>query len=133
MPPCPAERIQWLDIQWGCLPQTLRSMLGLFNGAELFIEAVPMITIFGVTTDPPQPALMWPKECCMDLWLDAWRGAGNEGWPTARTNYGSFWIFNGADLREWDPSLGRWLGGACNVSTWGERVIEDGKRYLVEE
>ena len=133
MPRCPPERIDWLQSRWGILPPTLRSMLSLFNGAELFIEAVPMLTILGVSTDPPQPPLVWPRECCIDYWLNLWRQAGDAGWPMGRTSYGSLWVLDGSTIREWNSSQGGWSGDSYSLPDWAERIIEDGKRYLVDE
>jgi hypothetical protein len=133
MPPCPPERIDWLQSRWGTLPQTLRSMLSLFNGGELFIEALPMLTILGVSTDPPQPPLVWPNECCIDYWLKSCRQAGNSGWPMGRTSYGSLWVLDSLSVREWDSSHSVWSGDAQSHSEWAERIIDDGKRYLLEQ
>jgi hypothetical protein len=132
MPPCPEERIEWLEQRWGSLDPTLRSMLLLFNGAELFIDAVPMVTVLGISTEPPQPPLVWPKECCMDYWLDSRPYSGKPGWPIARTNYDSLWIFDGQKVQEWYAE-GDGMGQALIFSAWAEQVIEDGKKYLTEE
>lgn len=130
MPPCPLGCIQFIDQRWGKLPPVLCSMYRLFNGAELYIDSMPMLTILGIPTDPPQPPLIWPGNCCIDYWLTLWRSGGNLGWPIARTNYDSLWIFHHETVREWDRSIGDWAGEGRPLLDWTEQIIENGNKYL---
>ena len=103
-------------------------MLRSFNGAELFIDAIPMLAILGVSTDPPQPRLVWPVEYCIDEWL---RRLGTEaGWPIARANYGSIWLLSDGLIREWDLVNGHWSGDPLHILPWSDQVIERGREYI---
>lgn len=129
MPPCPTSLLVRLESKWGALPTSLRCMLEVFNGGELFINAIPMITVLGVTTAPPQSRFTWPPECCMDTWMELIRSIERVGWPIARSSYGSFWILLGEHLREWDFQTHRWLGTEISFDDWTQRIIKEGKLY----
>lgn len=126
MPSCPISYLEQFEMRFCRLPQSWRQMLETFNGAELFIDGLPMVTLFGLLLSPPLEELDWPNTCCLEHWHPLWKSAGRQGLPVARTCHDSFWILEGETLREWDSQYSEWLGDSLSLGSWMDRVIDDG-------
>ncbi len=134
--PCPSERIEAAERRLGAMPPTLKDMLQHFNGAELFIAAVPMLTICGVTTVPPLSPLEWGENWYIDKLTPDWRTSGSNrdnDWAIGIMNYGGLILFNESHgIGEWDTSESRWLFESMVLDDWVEKVIADGETMMAE-
>jgi hypothetical protein len=115
-------------------------MLKRFNGARLFIDAVPMASIFGISFDPPPSALEWASDQWIDKVTPVWRaGATGSGlnrqgdFAIAMTLEGML-IILGRDerVREWDTDLSQWTGREMTFADWIKEVLQQGDRFLRE-
>lgn len=135
LPPCPADRIRDVEEQLGKMPEELSQMLRHFNGAELFIDAVPFVTIFGITTDPPKSPLAWAPEWYIDRFTPKWRSSSNSqsDWAFAMTNYEGLVVLDeGGVVKEWDTSQGRWGPRNSTFDEWIEETLQEGDEYMEE-
>jgi hypothetical protein len=104
-------------------------MLQRFNGAELFIDAIPFVTILGLSLDSDPPTSDW----FIDRMTLKWRsGIGQTtDWVMAMTNYGGMQILERNSLvREWDSSQRKWSGDRHPFYSWVEKVLHEGAVYL---
>ena len=118
------------------MPIALVEMLKLFNGAELFVKTGPMVTIFGISANPPLPPLEWAADWYIEKFTPAWRsfGQGNQtDWAIAMMNYGGLIILNkNGTTREWDTSQGMWGSKTWEFGDWVDDVLRNGEVYMRE-
>jgi hypothetical protein len=118
------------------MPATLKDMLQHFNGAELFIGGLPMLTIFGVTTIPSLPPLEWAEDWYIDKLTPNWRMSGSnrdKDWAIGMTNYGGLILFNESHgISEWDGGESRLVFKSMVLDDWVEKVIADGETMMAE-
>lgn len=135
LPPCSTERFRAMEAELGACPIALREMLSHFNGAELFIDFMPLLTVFGVSPTIPVSETEWASNWYIDRFTPKWRAAGERDgdWAIAITNYGGVTILDSANTcGEYDASEGRWLSRGVALEDWLESVFFEGDRYLAE-
>jgi hypothetical protein len=120
----------------GEMPNALVQMLKLFNGAELFVRNDPMVTIFGISANPPLPPLEWAADWYVDKFTPVWRSAeqgSQTDWAFAMMNYGGLIILgqNGT-IREWDMSQGILGPKTWEFGEWVDDVLRDGESNMQE-
>jgi hypothetical protein len=129
---CPIGRIVEEGKRLGTLPTDLSEMLRRFNGGELFTDAMPMITLFGLSLPSDSPGFDW----FIDRYTPVWRAkmGGPQDWVIGMTNYGGIAVL-GQDLliREWDSAERKWSGDQCSFRDWIRRVLIEGAEYLREK
>ncbi len=134
LPACSMDRILAVDEELGKMPETLSQMLRQFNGAELFIDGGPLVTIFGISTEPPLPPLEWATEWYIDKFTPKWRSAGrnrDSDWAIAMTNYGRLILLEQSGLvKEWDTSQRQWSRGTFTFDEWIEETLREGDAYV---
>jgi hypothetical protein len=134
--PCPDEWIRAVQSDLGEMPNSLVEMLKLFNGAELFVGNGPMVTIFGISANPPLSPLEWAPDWYVDKFTPAWR-ATDQGrqtdWAIAMMNYGGL-IILGQDgtTREWDTRQGTWGAKTWEFHEWVDDILRDGEASMEE-
>jgi hypothetical protein len=134
--PCPDERIRAVQSALGEMPNALVEMLKLFNGAELFVRNSPMVTIFGISANPPLPPLEWAADWYIDKFTPVWRSTNQDrqtDWAIAMMNYGGL-IILGQDgtAREWDTSQGTREPKTWEFGKWVDDVLHNGESYMQE-
>lgn len=125
-PPCKIEQLQEIDDKILNLPATLREMLMLFNGAELFVNAIPFVTLFG--TDIPT------AKCNLITMNSVLQNSCGQTSSVAfaMTNYGSILILGSDDcVKEWDGQTGQFSDDNVNLSLWIDETIRDGEQYML--
>jgi hypothetical protein len=136
LPPCPDEQIRAVEKHLGPVPVTLEAMLNRFNGAKLFINAGPFISLFGISTDLPSSPFEWSAEWCIDTFTPRWRAAGpnrQNDWTIAMTNYGGLILLDGGEtISEWDTGQSMWLSKNLPLSEWIESIINDGEAMIAD-
>jgi hypothetical protein len=129
--PCPQQRIRGTEAQLGKLPSQIVGLLTAFNGGELFIDATPFITIFGLSLagDPPD------RDWSVDRFTAKWRAAMNRpnDWIIGVSNYGGIYVVDENNIvREWDSAQKRWTK-EFSFEEWIEFLFSEGQAYLDEE
>ena len=135
LPPCPEDRIQTVQAEYGQMPSELVSMLRHFNGAELFIKTGPLISIFRVSTIQPLPPLVWAPEWQIENFTSRWRscGSGRNEWAIAMMNYGGLILLDSAgNTKEWDTAERNWIGQNLTLDDRIEDLLTQGDKYLAE-
>ncbi len=136
LPPCPEGRIDEVQADMGRFPEDLVGMLEYFNGAELFANTGPLVSIFGVSALPPLPPMEWAPEWCVDKFTPRWRaaGGGRQGdWAIAMMNYGGLIIMHSdGSLVEWDTAQRTWGAKSPDLAAWFEEILRDGDAYMRE-
>ena len=130
-PPCPQERITEEERRLGQMPSGLVEMLHLFNGGKLFVKTSPIITIFGLTLDSDSTSLDW----FIDRFTPRWRATLGQtsDWVIGMTNYGGIVVLDSdQQVSEWDTSQRDWLYERYSLTSWIEKLMEDGTAYLKE-
>jgi hypothetical protein len=134
--PCPHDRIASAERQLGTVPAILKKMLQHFNGAELFIAAAPLLTLFGMTAAPPLSSLEWGEDWYIDKFTPAWRASGpdrDNDWAIGMKNYGGLILFNESQgISEWDTSERRWLLDKILFGDWIEEILAEGETMMAE-
>jgi len=129
--PSPRDRIAAVEEKVGAMPALLREMLEHFNGAELFIGGLPLLTLFRISTVPSLPSLEWSEEWYIDKLTPKWRASGpnrNDDWAIGMTNYGGLILFNESrGISEWDTGESRWLIREMPFNEWIEKIMKDGE------
>jgi len=129
--PCSQARIDEDELRLGQMPDELSGMLRAFNGAELFINAIPMITVFGLSTREDTADSDW----FIDRYTPKWRAASDRSfdWVIGMTNYGSLIILDQhLQVQEWDTLHNKWGTETQSFSNWLERIVSEGVTYLKE-
>ena len=135
LPPCPEDRIQAIQAEYGRMPSELVSMLRHFNGAKLFIRTCPMVSIFRIATVPPLPPLQWSPEWQIENYTSSWRSCGSvrKEWAIGMMNYGGLILLDSVgNIKEWDTDEGNWIGQTLTVYDWIEKLFDEENRYLEE-
>ena len=133
--PCNDERIMTIERQLGELPVVLREMVRNFNGAELFINAIPLITLFGISPETPASSLEWSPDWYIDKYTAKWRSAGDRlgDWAIAMTNYGGLIVLDSnGNTREWDTDQNGWIPSVSHLDARIEEVLSQGDAYMQE-
>jgi len=134
LPPCPEDRLEAVQTQLGKMPAGLVEMLEHFNGAELFERCGPMLTVFGISTIPPLPALEWFPDWNIDKLTPSWRQASphrENQWAIAMTNYGGLIILDKrGTIKQWDTSQSRWEENRWTFDEWVEDIFREGDAFL---
>lgn len=136
LPPCDASRIQAVEAELGMLPKQLREMLRHFNGAELFVKTVPLVSILGISTILPVPPLEWAPEWYIDRLTPKWRASGqsHNDWPIAIMNYGVFIVLDSEGVtKEWDTGQRRWGRRKLTLAERMADLLREGDVYLSEQ
>jgi len=110
-------------------------MLRQFNGAQLFVRHGPLITLFGISPEPPLGPFEWAEDWWIDKFTPTWRRVFNRDrdWAIAMTNYGGLSILcNDGEVREWDTSQRDWGATESDLATWIKRVLIEGDEFWQE-
>ncbi len=135
LPPCPNERIQAVQNQFGPMPNDLLDMLRHFNGAKLFIKTGPLVSVFGITTVPSLSPLVWAPEWHIDRFTARWRSSGHshDEWPIAMMNYGVLIVLGSQGMtKEWDTGQRSWGGKELGLNERITELLREGELYLSE-
>lgn len=136
LPPCPRERVEAVEEEFGKLPQTLADMLERFNGAKLFCCPNPIVNIFRISTIQQLPILEWAPEWCIDTFTSKWRAASsgrNRDWAVAMNNYGGLVLLDlDGNVKEWDIGVGEWVFEALPLEQWIEEMMSEGEAIMHE-
>jgi hypothetical protein len=135
LPPCPAERVETLEQELGSVPTELAEMLRHFNGARLFIDGGPLVSIFGVSVIPPLPPLEWSPDWYIDKYTPAWRTFSERSgdWAIGMMNYGGLVLLSRDNtVLEWDTGQGRFEDVTYSFSEWVEHIMCEGATYMSE-
>ena len=136
LPPCPNERREEVEAALGTMPAALVGMLNHFNGARLFINNGPFVSIFGISAIPPLPSMEWAPDWQIDKFTPAWRSAdkGREReWVIAMINYGGLIILDQSEtVREWDTAQGLWGPKVWNFAGWIDDILAEGELHMRE-
>jgi hypothetical protein len=134
--PCPHDRIATVEETCGALPTLIREMLEHFNGAELFTDGVPLLTLFRISTVPPLRSPEWGEDLYIDKFTPKWRESGphrNDEWVIGMMNYGGLILFSESrGIKEWDTGESRWLLEDVPFAEWIGKVITDGEILMAE-
>jgi hypothetical protein len=128
-PPGSAERVIEVVSELGEMPQDLVSILGHFNGAELFIRAIPLVTLFGLSSAETPARNDW----FVDRFTRNWREKLQRptDWIIGVTNYGGVLaLVDDAHLREWDSSQQSWTTSPINLESWLVTLLDQGAEYM---
>jgi len=114
----------------GQMPNDLVKMLDAFNGGELFVDAIPFVTIFGLSLSADKTTSDW----FIDRFTPSWRsGPGKPmDWAIGMTNYGGLVILGG-DLfvRIWDTSEKQWTDNQLLLlDEWIVKIMKEGAACL---
>ncbi len=134
LPGATDENLQILTERIGKLPEFLEKLLKEFDGAELFINGIPFLTIFRSINNPPLTALEWSSEWFIDNYTKKWRESNterNDDFAIAMTNYGGLILADKkGKIKEWDTSEGRWIFQNMLTTDWFEKIVLEGKEIL---
>jgi hypothetical protein len=128
-PPCGRERVLEEEQRLGQMPSDLAEMLYSFNGGELFVDAIPFVTVFGLSLGTDKAMSDW----FIDRFTPSWRsGPGKpKDWAIGMRNYGGLVVL-GDDLlvREWDTSEKKWAADQFRLDEWIENIMKEGAACL---
>lgn len=130
--PCPPERILQVSEELRGMPPCIHSMLNSFNGGKLFARAMPMVTLFGLSTTTDSGAVDW----FIDVWTPKWRAAdgATDDWVFGITNYGGVLVIRSDNsVRQWDGAARRWEGDSVPLNVWTEQILLEGEKYMTDE
>jgi hypothetical protein len=133
-PPISVKRLNEVQKRFENLPGPLLAMVKHFNGAELFARGMPMLTLFGLTEDPPLDEMEWAEDWYIDVFTPKWRGAEEDResqFVFGMTNYGGVIIYDEEIVKEWDTAQRTWLP-EYEFEDWLEKVLQDGDTMLRE-
>ncbi len=133
LPRCPEERIKAVEEQLGALPGSLSDMLAHFNGARLFINGGPLVSIFGISLIPPLPPLEWAPDWNIDRFSTIWRSVRNQqnDWAIAMMNYGGLILLDAeSTTKEWDTAQNTWGPREWTFPEWIEEILCEGDAFL---
>jgi len=131
-PACSSERIHEAGARLGLLPEETRRMLLIFNGAELFVDAMPQFTLFGLSEII--------QDCRKSTWFidcytPKWRLMMNRplDFVIGITCYdGVFVVRDCKRICEWNNGEERWLSEDQSYEEWVEGLIKDGMNTAKE-
>lgn len=113
-------------------------MLGHFNGAQLFDKGPGnLVTLFGISEDPPLPPVEWAEDWWIDKFTPPWRAAGRNrqnDWTIAMMNYGVLVLLDGqGTVKQWDTSQQQWDQEPLPFDRWLQGLLCEGDAFLNEE
>jgi hypothetical protein len=135
LPPCPLDRIEAVQAEFGALPEDLARMLRHFNGAELFIKTMPLISVFGISTVPSLSPEEWAPEWYIEKFTPKWRSGGhrNDQWPIAMKNYGVLILIDSRGMtKEWATGQRSWEGKELGLNDRFMELLREGEIYVSE-
>ncbi len=136
MPAVSNERLAAVEAKFGTVPSQLRTMLATFNGAELFVGALPLITFFGVSSKPPLSPMEWAPDWYVDVFTSIWRNAGTareHDWPIAMMNDGTLIVMNEVGhVKLWDSESQQWGPQDLSFLEWFWTLLNEGDSYWDE-
>jgi hypothetical protein len=136
--PCSQERLKATQLYLGNLPESIIEMVRHFNGARLFIAkngGGEMLTVFGISDDPPLSSVEWASDWYIDKFTPRWRAAGsgrNSQFAIGMTNYGGVILYENGVISEWDTAERHWAQPKYSLGEWFERILTEGDTYLRE-
>jgi hypothetical protein len=137
-PACKQQRIDLVERQLGKLPDVLLQMLTYFNGAHLFNAGygADMISLFGISEEPPPPKFEWPSEWTIDNFTPEWRAAGanrDSDWAIGMMNDGVLILLTGHNtIKKWETARGHFAPGTMLLDEWLQELFDQGEVYLKE-
>lgn len=126
---CNADRIAQISSELGSVPPQLRELLRHFNGAELFVDAIPLVTLLGI----PLASDRGGAGRFIDHYTQSWRREYQRphDWVIGIKNYGALIVLSDDGLvREWEPTSRAWGNGPWRFEEWIETLLVDGDAYL---
>jgi len=132
LPPCSQRRFSLAESQLGPIPSELIGMLRIFNGAELFIKALPLVTLFGLSCGE-RPDSDWAPGWYVDKVTPEWRALTKNArhWVIGMMNYGGLIILSDDGLvREWDTATNGWNTESWYFYEWIETTLREGDEYM---
>lgn len=133
---CPSDRVEAAEEQLGSLPDSLEAMVTRFNGAELFIIGLPLVTLLRISSVPPLSPIEWAPRWSIEELTTEWRAGGNDrnnDWAIAMTNYGGLVLLNGkGTIQEWDTGGGSWVVRDVPFADWIEGIMNEGDSLMSE-
>jgi hypothetical protein len=126
-----------MERQLGIAPQQLLEMLKSFNGATLFDAGVgEMVTLFGVSEEPPLSPFEWAPDWYIDKFTPEWRAAGpnrQDDWAIAMMNYGELILLDEeGKVKKWDTGQRDWNPGILSFDEWIRELMREGDEFLNE-
>lgn len=129
--PCTVDRILEVQRDLGPMPPPLHEMLKRFNGGELFINAIPLITLLGLSL--PEKVMYWPADWYIENSTRTLRLANGAlaEWVFAITNYGDLITTNQlGECKQWQMSqLDRHID-LGSLENWLQQVLEEGNVHM---
>ena len=135
LPPCAEDRLEAIQAQLGKMPTALVEMLRTFDGAQLFDNGGPLVSIFGISTIPPLPPLEWAPDWYIDKFTPVWRAKQKRNdWAIGITSYGVLFLMDqeGA-ISKWDTGQKGWESRNQLLGQWMEELMREGESYLKGE
>jgi hypothetical protein len=111
-------------------------MLQHFNGAHLFDtgRGGHMISLFGISEEPPLPKFEWAPEWTIDRFTPEWRAAGvnrKGDWAIGMMNYGELVLFTARDrIKKWDTAERHFAPETMSLEEWIQELFDDGDDFL---
>lgn len=133
---CSEERILAVEREFGSLPKLLAEMVRTFNGGELFLNVIPMVTLFGISPPLTCPNIDSLSDWYIDKYTWTWRAKSpfSDLWAFAMTNYGGLMLMSSTEtVKEWDTNTSGWIGPELSFTVWIQKVIEEGDKYLTDK
>jgi hypothetical protein len=108
-------------------------MLRRFDGASFFIDAIALVTVFGLSGPEDDPVCDW----FIDRYMPEWRsGMGRpHELVIGMFNYGGIVTMGGNSVvREWDSAQGKWSSDhdAMRFDSWLGMIPAEGRSYLAD-
>lgn len=129
-PPISMSNIKLFEEKFGILPASTREMLTFFNGAELFIDAIPMVSLFGISSEESKLMDFFDISHQTHKWRDSTKSSGS--WVIGITNYGGLYVVVDDDkIREWDTSQCRWNEITKTYNELIDGILEEGIEYMM--
>jgi hypothetical protein len=130
-PPCTSIRVSEAQSRLGQMPAALSAMFAEFNGGELFVGAMPFITLFGLSNEDSWTTDAWSVDASTQNWRSV-TGRHDE-WVFGISNYGSIFVLDQLNkVCEWDPVQRTVLGQQESFEHWLSRIISEGAASLEE-
>ena len=125
--PCSRLDIDGLAGSLGPLPESLRQLLSAFDGAELFIDAIPLVTFFG--SGVSRPHSIPDLRTNTTTWRSS-RSSSSE-WVFGAMSYGGYLVIDTiGTIREWDSAQHAWFGESFSSDQLVQRLLAEGPSYL---
>ena len=136
VPAGPETRIAKVEAEFGKMPSSLIEMVRHCNGAQLFCNTGPLITLFGISPRRRVSRFEWAPDWYIDKFTRVWREVNPESdlWAFAMWNFGCLMVLSGnGRVREWDMSVRDWGQSFRSMNQWYEFVIDEGRVCMLED